>query len=160
MAIPIHLTLIDNNGRKIKGSVDYLGREGTIEVLEYLHDVDLPVDDYTGKISANRLHYPVAFEKEVDRSSVYLYQALTSGKRLQSAIFDFYRINDHGFEEKYFTTTLQHVYVASLNALMPDIKAPDAIKYNHSEYVELAYQQISWCYCDGNIQHADSWNKR
>jgi len=31
---------------------------------------------------------------------------------------------------------------------------------NHLESVTLRYEKITWKYCDGNIQHADSWKER
>ncbi|KAA1195111.1 hypothetical protein F0L16_03545 [Photorhabdus heterorhabditis] len=73
MAIPVYLWLQDDGGSDIKGSVDVMSREGSIEVLELMHTVELPTDDMTGKITGKCVHGGFAFEKEIDSSSPYLY---------------------------------------------------------------------------------------
>ena len=45
MAIPVYLWLTDSTGNLVKGSVDICGREGSIEVIELMHAVELPTDD-------------------------------------------------------------------------------------------------------------------
>ena len=43
---------------------------------------------------------------------------------------------------------------------MHDTKDPAKEKHNHLEVVELRYDKITWKYCDGNLQFADSWTER
>ncbi|CNL05291.1 Hcp family type VI secretion system effector [Yersinia pseudotuberculosis] len=160
MAIPVYLRLKDFGGADIKGSVDVIGREGSIEVVGLDHDISIPTDDNTGKITGNRIHAPFTFDKEVDASTVYLYQSLTSGKTLKSAEFKFYRINDAGQEVEYMNTTLENVRVVGIVPIMYDIKSSYGERRNHLEYVELRYEKITWTYLDGNIVHSDSWNER
>ena len=38
MAIPVYLWLIDDAGNQVKGSVDVHGREGSIEIVELMHN--------------------------------------------------------------------------------------------------------------------------
>lgn len=52
MAIPAYLWLKDDGGADIKGSVDVQGREGSIEVVALDHDVYIPTDNNTGKLTA------------------------------------------------------------------------------------------------------------
>lgn len=160
MGIAVYLWLKDDAGADINGSVDACDREGSIEVLEFMHSVELPTDNLTGGITGNRLHSSYAFEKEVDSSSSHLYKALTTGKTLKKAEFRFYRINNYGTEEHYFTTLLEDVKVTGIEPLMLDIKDSQWGKHNHHEYVDLRYKKITWHYMDGNIIHSDSWQKR
>lgn len=51
MAIPAYLWLKDDGGADIKGSVDVQGREGSIEVVALDHDVYIPTDNNTGKLT-------------------------------------------------------------------------------------------------------------
>ena len=81
MAIPVYLWLEDDNGSVIKGSVDISEREGSIEILECMHSVELPVDPHSGKITGNRLHSGYAFMKEIDSASPYLYKMLTTKRQ-------------------------------------------------------------------------------
>lgn len=55
MAIPVYLWLEDDSGRKIKGSVDIQDREGSIEVIEFMHSIEQPIDKLTGKTTAKRI---------------------------------------------------------------------------------------------------------
>lgn len=58
MAIPAYLWLKDDGGADIKGSVDVQGREGSIEVVALDHDVYIPTDNNTGKLTGTRTHKP------------------------------------------------------------------------------------------------------
>ncbi|MCT4711320.1 type VI secretion system tube protein Hcp [Enterobacteriaceae bacterium H11S18] len=160
MAIPVYLWLTDDAGNLVKGAVDIHGREGSIEVTELMHAVELPTDDMTGKVTAKRIHGDYAIIKEVDSASPYLYQGVTSGKRYQKAELKFYKINNNGQETEYFRTTLENVRINEMEPFMLDIKAPAFEKHSHLEALYLSYEKITWHYIDGNIIHSDSWNER
>lgn len=160
MAIPVYLWLTDDAGNSVKGLVDVKGREGSIEILELMHAVELPIDDLTGKITGTRFHGEMAFRKEIDCSSLYLYQGLTSGRNFRTAQFRYYRINYNGQEEEYFRTTLENCRATEIESFMLDIKDPQFEKQTHQEYVSLSYEKITWHYIDGNIIHNDSWKER
>ncbi|RBQ34204.1 type VI secretion system tube protein Hcp [Rahnella aquatilis] len=160
MAIPVYLWLKDDGGADIKGSVDVTGREYSIEILAIDHSVSLHTDNYTGKISGNRIHNSFGFDKEIDSSSPYLYKAIYTGQTLKSAEFRYYRINDAGQEALYFTVTLEGGKVVSVMPLMYDIKSAYGEARNHLEAIELRYEKITWRYLDGNISHSDAWNER
>ncbi|WP_148243837.1 type VI secretion system tube protein Hcp [Enterobacter asburiae] len=53
MAISVYLWLEDNSGRRSKGSVDVKDREGSIEVIEFMHSIEQPIDKFSGKITTN-----------------------------------------------------------------------------------------------------------
>ena len=94
MAIPVYLWLKDDGGADIKGSVDVQDREGSIEVVAQEHNLYIPTDNNTGKLTGTRIHTPFLFTKEIDSSSPYLYKAVTTGQTLKSAEFKWYKIND------------------------------------------------------------------
>lgn len=160
MAIPAYLWLKDDGGAAIRGSVDITGREGSIEILGLNHGVMLPTDDATGKPTATREHAPFTFDKEIDASTPYLYKAVTSGQKLQSAEVKYYRINDAGQKVEYFSALMEGVTVISAGPVMYDVKSPYGEKLNHLDLVERIYEKITWRYVDGNITHSDSWNAR
>ncbi|PLR36855.1 type VI secretion system tube protein Hcp [Chimaeribacter californicus] len=158
MAIPPYLWLKDDGGALIKGLVDVRGRENSIEVLSFMHGVDIPTDGHTGQITGPRIHDALEFEKEVDSSSPLLYKASTTGQTLKSAEFKWYRINDAGREEEYYNVLLEGVTVVSVKTIMHNIKSFEST--NHLELVTLRYEKITWKYCDGNLTHSDSWKNR
>ncbi|MCU6221516.1 Hcp family type VI secretion system effector [Enterobacter cloacae] len=160
MAIPAYLWLKDDGGADIKGSVDILDREGSIEVLSFSHGLLVPTDNGTGKITGTRLHSPLVIEKEFDSSSPYLYKAVATGQTLKSAEIKWYKINDAGQEVEYFNMLLENVRVVSINPVMHNCKEPALQIHNHNEVIQLRYERITWKYCDGNVQYSDAWNER
>lgn len=109
MAVPVHLWLKDDGGAAINGASDVKDREGSIELRSIYHNLAIPTDDNTGKLTGTRLHAPFEFEKEIDSSSPYLYQAVATGKTLKSAEFKWYHINYAGQEAEYFNILLEGV---------------------------------------------------
>jgi len=160
MALPIYLWFENDGKNQIKGSVDVSGREGSIEINELMHSVEQPIDPLTGKTTAKRLHSSYAFMKNIDNSSSDLYKALSTGQTFKKAVFSFYRINYAGQEEEYFRTTLENVKITEIESFMMDTKKTRWEKHEHLEYVDLAYEKITWHHLDGNIIHSDSWKGR
>lgn len=158
MAIPVYLWLTDDAGNQVKGSVDLHGREGSIEIVELMHNVELPIDDKTGKITSKRQHGDYALIKELDCASPYLYQGVSSGRKFKQAVLKFYRVNYNGQEEEYFRVTMNNVRINEIEPFMFDIKNPVFEKHNHLEALYLAYEKITWHYLDGNIIYSDLWN--
>jgi len=151
---------MDDAGNQVKGSVDINDREGSIEVIELMHGIELPIDQHTEKIIAKALHGDYAIIKEVDSASSFLYQGVTTGKRYQKAQLSFYKINHNGQETEYFRTILENVRIKGIEPFMFDIKDAKFERHNHLEALYLSYEIITWHYFDGNIIHSDSWNER
>lgn len=160
MAIPVYLFLKDDGGAHIKGSVDVVGREGSVEVIAFSHRLYTPTDNNTGKITGNRIHGAFILEKGFDSSSTYLYKAVATGQTLKSAELKWYNINDAGQEVEYFNMHLENVRVVSVAPVMHDCKDPAALHQNHLEQIEFRYEKITWKHCDGNLIFSDSWNER
>ena len=53
MAIPAYMWLKDDGGSAIKGSVDVNGREDSVEIVEFQHNVRIPTDANTGKLTGH-----------------------------------------------------------------------------------------------------------
>jgi type VI secretion system secreted protein Hcp len=79
---------------------------------------------------------------------------------LQSAELKWYRINDAGREEEYFNIFLRQVKVVSVTPKLLNIKEQASVHHNHFEAVEFRYEEITWCYLDGNLKFKDAWNLR
>ncbi|MHA7845636.1 Hcp family type VI secretion system effector [Serratia sp. D1N4] len=158
MAVPVHMWLKDDGGASIKGSSDVRDREGSIELRGLTHNLNIPTDSNTGKLTGTRLHAPFLIEKEVDASSPYLYKAVATGQTLKSAEIKWYCINDAGQEIEYFNTLLENVKIVSITPTMHDTR--DCPGTGHMESVQLRYEKITWKYVDGNIQYTDAWNER
>lgn len=118
MSIPAYLWLKDDGGALIKGGVDVQHRECSIEVKGFHHNLMIPTDNATGKITGTRMHSPMLIIKEFDCSSPYLYKAVATGQSLVSAEIKWYRINYSGQEEEYFNMLLEGVRIVSISPAM------------------------------------------
>jgi type VI secretion system secreted protein Hcp len=157
MAIPLHLTLTDDDGAIINGSSCVVGREGSIEVLSFNHALHVLSDSSTGKLMAGRVHDPIVIVKEIDRSSPVLYMAVARGKTLRSGVLRWYRIVDGGTEEEYFRMEMSNIKIVSVSPYVPNIKDETSRAQNHLESVAFCYEKITWTYLDGNLIFADGW---
>lgn len=158
MATPVHLWLKDDGGAIIRGSSDVMDREGSIELRGLTHNLSIPTDGATGKLTGTRKHAPFLFEKEIDSSSPYLYKAVATGQTLQSAELKFYNISYAGQEVEYFNILLEGVKVVSVTPVVHDTRTVTGT--GHMESVQLRYEKITWLYKDGNVQFTDAWSER
>jgi len=156
MSNPAYLFLTDENGSPMVGPCLVSGREGAIELKSFTHNVNIPVDGNTGRLTGTRIHMPVMFQKEFDRVTPLLFRALSMGKTLQSATIKMYQINQAGLEQEYFNIFLENVKITSIT---PDLY-PGANTGTHLETVLIRYEKITSKHCEGNIIYSDSWNER
>lgn len=151
--------ITDDGGAAIKGSVTIAGREGSVEVQEFSHNVYIATDGNNGKLTGSRVHRPMTIVKQFDAASTCLYKAVTTGQMLKSVLLKWYQIDDSGKEQEYFSIQLENAKVVSVGPAMHNTKDPACDKYNHFENIALRYEKITWIYKDGNLIHADSWNE-
>ena len=154
MPVPAAITYSDG----ITGSNTIAGREGTSEVIQFQHTLQIPLDRQRGTVSGKRVHSPVTIVKEIDTASPLLYQACAEGKKLAELKIDWYRINEQGVEEKYFSHTLRDVKVAEVKAILPNTKDPKEETLTHLEEVKLMYEKIEWRHEEG-YEYSDSWKE-
>jgi len=158
MAVPVHLFLTDDGGSIIRGSSDVKDREGSMELRGLHHEITIPTDIMTGKVTGTRQHSPFQFTKELDSASPYLFKAAATGKTLKSAEFRFYNINYAGQEVEYYRITLENVKVISVCPVMHDTRSCPGT--GHMEEVAFNYEKITHLFKDGNLIAQDAWNER
>jgi len=159
MPIPAYMFLKDESGNAVEGSVEVAGREGSVEVWAFDHEVRIPTDPDTGKLTGTRKHEAVKFVKAYDKSSPYLYKAVCEGQTFAEVTFHWFQINDEGAETEYFTHKLEGVKICSVKPVMHNVKDPSKERYVHLEEVQMRYQKITWTYVDGNLEASDSWKE-
>lgn len=83
MAIPAYMWLKNDGGANIRGSVDVQEREGSIEINGFSHNISLPTDPMTGKVTVTRknssvflqnylIHPPLILQKSCNRSDTQI----------------------------------------------------------------------------------------
>jgi type VI secretion system secreted protein Hcp len=159
MPIPAYMWMKDETGADVKGSVEVGGREGSIEVIAFDHEVRIPTDPDTGALTGTRKHEAVKLVKAYDASSPYLYKAVCEGQTFKEVELKWYRIDDAGSEVEYFNHKLEGVKISSVKPIMYNVKDPSKERYVHLEEISMRYTKITWTYLDGNIQHSDAWKE-
>lgn len=156
MSNPAYIWLVDENGSPILGGSLVAGRIGSVELKSVNHNVNIPTDSNTGRLTGTRLHSPITLQKEFDKITPLLYRALCLGSILKSATIKMYRILDSGVESEYFNIILDNVKVVGIT---PNLY-PGGQTGTHFENILLRYEAITWKCCDGNIIFKDTWNNR
>ena len=153
MPIPAYLWINDGG---IEGGCQVAGREGSIEVLAFDHEVRLPTDPDTGGLTGTRKHEAFKIVKEYDKSSPLIYKAVCEGSTFDNVRVDWFKIDNEGAEIMYFQHVLELVKVCSVRPFMYNVKDKQFERFVHMEEVSLRYQKIYWK-TEGGIEHFDSW---
>lgn len=159
MPDPIHLELEGSKQGKIEGSCAMKGREGSILVNEYHHTIRIPTSPQTGQAMGKRIHEPVTFTKCIDKASPKLRLACVSGERLKHLTFSFFRINQMGVEEHYYTVKLENAVVVSAKQWFPNVLDKPTESYGHMETVQVTYERITETHEIDKLEMEDSWNE-
>jgi type VI secretion system secreted protein Hcp len=160
MASPGYMWIKDDNGNDVKSDVKVKSREGSALVLGFEHEVRIPTDTDTGRLTGVRKHEPFVITKQFCPMTPVLNKACSSGKTLKEVKVSWYRINDQGQEEEYFRQTLSDVKVVSVKPAVQDVKSTESEKYGHLESVAFRYAKIQWQYLEGNIISQDTWTDK
>ncbi|MFP2240172.1 Hcp family type VI secretion system effector [Pseudescherichia vulneris] len=131
-------------------------RLGSFELKSFSHNIWIPADGQTGKLTGTRIHHPITFEKEFDKATPLLYRALCEGRTLKTATLKMYHIIESGIEMEYFNITLEDVKITSITPLL----IPTGNVSTHLEEIQIRYGTITWLNIDGHIIYKDSWNQR
>src|SRR6056297_312547 len=107
-------------GANLKG-----GREGTTQVVQVNHRVDIPTDSQRGIPMSERRHGAMQLILEADTALPSLYQAVCRGEVLDELELVWYRITDEGLQEHYFSHVLSDVRVSAVEMILPDTQNPE-----------------------------------
>lgn len=141
---------------EIKGGVTQAGREDSMEVIEFGHNVSALMDA-TGvaRPSGKRQHRPIRIVKDIDKASPILMTVLTQGERLTDVRIDFWRPSSSGKEFQFYTVELVGAYIVSIVQSIGS--EGDLLNTPPRETVTLSYDRIIWTWQDGGITAEDDW---
>jgi len=151
-----HLEIEGKQQGKIEGTCDMEGREKTIIVYAMNQDIHIPTDPQSGSPSGKRVHGPLTIVKEFDKASPKLYQALCTGEYL-TATLKWYRIDEAGKEEHYFTHKLEDAIIVSIKPYSPIAFLKENEPYRHMEEVSFTYGKIKWTWEADGVEAEDQW---
>lgn len=157
MALSGYLTLTGTRHGPISGSVTQKGREGSIEVIAFFHEIKAPRDPTSGRPTGKRMHKPFSMTKQIDRSSPFLYNVLTHNENLTDVTLRLFRPQPTGGERHVFTVRLLNATITSMQLRSANNQRPRNAKLPELEDISFAYQRIEWVWMDGNITAEDDW---
>jgi len=158
MAIPCGLKIVGENQGEIEGACDIPSREGSMLVYEVDHCVELPTDN-RGVSSGRRLHRPLTVTKEIDKASPMILQALCTGERLSEVCLEYYRIDEVGTEELYYTVMLSNALVSKVKPWVPNSLDATKTGFRHMEDISFIYEKIRWTWELDGIEYEDVWGE-
>ncbi len=142
------------------GSSEREDREGTNDIFSLEHKVAVPFDLATGLPIGPRQHFPLTVVQRIDKSTPGFHDALISGQVLKEVTLDFYRITPKTRAEAiYYTITLKHARIVSLETFMPTSFLPENEPFGHMVRVQFVYQEIEWHWIPDDTFATDTWGE-
>jgi type VI secretion system secreted protein Hcp len=133
------------------------GKNGSSLVIAFKHAVLFSgYELYT--MNPLREHQPFVLTKIIDKSSVVLYEYMTSGKPFDKIVVDWYQFNPKSQKDEiYFQHTLEKAKIVSIVVTMPNVKDRQFDTNVHAEEISLRYDSIKWFCPEGYIESSDIW---
>ena len=157
MALNAYMKLTGKTQGEIKGSVTQSGREDSIMVIAYNHEVVSPRDAASGLPTGKRQHKPLTISKEIDKSSPLLMNVLTNNEQITKWELRFWQPSPTGQEVQHYTIELENASIASIRGEMLNNKYAENMQHKEREHVSFCYQKITWTWMDGGITASDDW---
>jgi type VI secretion system secreted protein Hcp len=157
MALNAYMRLTSEIQGEIKGSVTQAGREVSILVVAFNHEIDSPRDAASGLSTGKRQHKPLVITKEIDKSTPLLMNVLTNNENITNFSLQFWQPSRSGRENQYFTIELVNAGISNIRQEMLDNRYPENMKLTVVEQVSFVYQKIIKTWTDGGISAEDDW---
>ncbi|MBU0994971.1 MAG: Hcp family type VI secretion system effector [Proteobacteria bacterium] len=157
MALNAYLRLKGETQGEIKGSVTQAGREDSIMVIAFNHEVLSPRDAASGLPTGKRQHKPIVITKEIDKATPLLFQVLTSNENITEWELRFWQPSASGKEFQFYTVQLVNASIASIRTEMLNNKYPENMQHKEREHISFCYQKVIWTFEDGGISAEDDW---
>lgn len=157
MANLIYLTL---NGEKQGlisagcSSLDSIGNKAQLQHIDHIMVYEL-----THGISRdqNVNHHSVTIKKPVDKSSPLLGKAINDNEKL-NCVFEFYRTNRFGINEKFYKLTLTNARISDINFSIAHVVIDSEAQPQES--ISFIYESINWEHCIAGTSAYSLWDER
>ncbi|HEX2881751.1 MAG TPA: type VI secretion system tube protein TssD, partial [Polyangiaceae bacterium] len=127
-ALNAYLTLKGKVSGDIKGSVTQKGRENSILVFAYQHEMSTPIDTKSGASTGKLQHGVLKITKELDKSSPLLMKAWSSNEGMTEFTLRFWEPKPTGVEAQHFTVKLTNARIVGIKSFLPNTKDANLMK--------------------------------
>lgn len=156
-ALNAYLRLWGEKQGEIRGGVTQAGRENSIMVIAYSHDLSSPRDASSGMPTGKRQHEPLRITKEIDKSTPLLMNAWADNERMTRFELRFWEPSASGIERQYYTIILHNARIISIRQEMLNNKYPENMSHKEREHITFVYDAIERIFEDGGIVSEDRW---
>ena len=157
MALNANLRVEGQKQGVIKGSVLQKGREDSILVIAFNHEVLSPRDLVSGQPTGQRQHKFLTITKEIDRATPLLLNAFVTNELLKKWELRFWRPMPSVIDKQFFTIQLLNASITDIKMEMLNNAYPENLNHKECEHISFSYQKISWTYEEGALTAADDW---
>jgi type VI secretion system secreted protein Hcp len=157
MALNAYLKLKGQKQGEIKGSVTQSGREDSMMVIGFNHEIVSPRDAASGLPTGTRQPKPITVSKEIDKASPLLMNVLVNNEQVTKWELRFWQPSPTGQEVQHYTIELENASIASIRSEMLNNKYPENMQHKEREHISFCYQKITWTWMDGGITASDDW---
>lgn len=155
-----------NKQGALKGESPHKERKDWVQVLGFGFDIISPRDMATGLASGKRQYKPVQFLKEWGASSPQFLTAVARNETVDTALFEFVKVNASGTKYVYQTVILTTATISAVSQFSGEVMTAGAttptpqngIDGRALEHIWLTFQKIEVKNTDGKTMFADDWN--
>jgi uncharacterized protein len=101
-------------------------------------------------------HSPISITKNIDKASPLLATAFAKQEHIDCTL-NFYRTNEQGYNEKFYSIELKKAVISSLRFMLPH-----TVQENEQEMyeeLELSYKEIIWNHNVSGTMGYDNWDQ-
>lgn len=135
------------------------GHEDEILAQYVSHVVTVPTDPQSGQPTGQRVHKPFEFITVLNKSVPLMYNALTSGEKLDKVEVKWFRTSTTGQQEHFFTTILEDAIITNIVCDMPHAQDPKNAEYTQLLKVCMNYRKVVWEHGSAGTSGSDDWRE-
>lgn len=153
-----YMTIQGSVQGNIEGSSIRKGRENSIDLFSFKHELKLPFQSQQNIGNGPVVHQPLSIVKEVDKSSPKLFQALVEKEKLTKVVLEWYRYTNTGEELVYYRIELTNAHIITMAPWTPSVDTKESEYLRFMENLTIAYEGISWSWGpDGDVTYQTNW---
>ena len=140
----------------IKGESYQPALKDAIAIYAVEHEINVPYDLSAGMATGKRVYEPIKLIKRIDKSSPLLCRALVESEMMKSFVLYFFRINDKGESELYYTISLKNAVITSYKLKKLNQMEAAFQNYDEMEEIMVTFSEITWFHTLENLESTDS----
>jgi type VI secretion system secreted protein Hcp len=159
MPIGAFLRITGRKQGEISGSVDSTGRENSILVRSFSHEIVSPRDPASGLPTGSRQHRPILILVEIDKYSPLLWKAFVTNETLIAWELQLWKVaeNADDAENEIYSIRLTNASIASIRESMIDNEDSAGAQLPPRQEITFTYQKIEWMWTDSDATAQDDW---